>query len=328
MGGLEASDLENELLTPASAVPYLRARGVLGDGPAEVEELGGGVSNIVLSVRARGVAVVLKQALPRLRVAEEWLAKRERALAEARALELAGALTPGSVPRVVDVDPVRCAIVIELAPPSMHTWKQDLLAGDAQPDVARELGRLLGCWHGDAAAAAAFDEWDSFEQLRIDPYYRELARRKPALAPAVLHYAEAMAEHRTCFVHGDFSPKNVLVGDAGTWVIDFEVAHRGDPVFDVAFLTSHLVLKGIARPASQARMHACVDAFVEAYGRPLEPAYLLGHVGCLLLARVDGKSPVEYLGESERARVRVLAGALIESPPDELAALFPLAEAA
>ena len=327
MGGLEAGELAHELLTPASAVPYLRARGVLGEGPAEVEELGGGVSNIVLAVRAPGIAVVLKQALPRLRVAGEWLAKRERALAEARALELAGALTPGSVPRVVDVDPLRCAIVIELAPPGMRTWKQDLLAGDAQPAVARRLGDLLATWHGDAGAAAAFDEWDSFEQLRIDPYYRELARQTPALAPAVLRYAEAMATRRSCFVHGDFSPKNVLVGDPGLWVIDFEVAHRGDPVFDVAFLVSHLVLKGIARPVAQDRTQACIVAFLEAYARPLEPDYLLGHLGCLLLARVDGKSPVEYLGEPERARVRALAGRLIESPPDDVAALFPLLEA-
>lgn len=327
------ADHDSELLTAATAVPYLRSRGVIGDGPAEVSELGGGVSNIVLAVTSPRTSVVLKQALPRLRVAEEWLAKRERALAEARGLALALALAPASVPRVLDVDPARCAISIELAPPGMRTWKSDLLGGDVRPLVAQELGRLLGIWHSDAQAAAAFDEWESFTQLRIDPYYCEVARRHPSLAAAVLAHSDAMATRRTSFVHGDFSPKNVLVGEAGLWVIDFEVVHRGDPVFDVAFLTSHLVLKGIVRPAARDRMNACIEAFHAAYATatpaldPLRPAYLLGHVGCLLLARVDGKSPAEYLDQRERARVRELACSLIETPPNDVAELIGLVEA-
>ena len=193
--------------------PYLRARGVIGDGPAEVVELGGGVSNLVVSVTRPGGAVVLKQALPRLRVAEEWLAKRERALAEARALGIARRLAPGSVPRVVDVDPVRCAIMIEVAPPGWRTWKEHLLDGDAAARGRAPAGRLWRLASGTMrAAATAVDGWDSFEQLRVDPYYREAAGAASRRSRRILD-AGAMAERRTCLVHGDFSPKNVLVGE-------------------------------------------------------------------------------------------------------------------
>ena len=69
-----------------------------------VEELGGGVSNVVLAVSWEDKRVVVKQALPRLRVEDEWLAKRERAVNEARALQLAARITPGRVPALLDVD--------------------------------------------------------------------------------------------------------------------------------------------------------------------------------------------------------------------------------
>jgi tRNA A-37 threonylcarbamoyl transferase component Bud32 len=322
------TDAAQELLSAETALPYLRARGVIADGPAAARELGGGVSNVVLEVVAGDRGLVLKQALPRLRVAHDWRAKRERTLVEARALGLALALAPGTVPRVLDVDAERCAIAIELAPPALRPWKDVLLDGEVDPAIAAELGRLLALWHGDGGLGAAFDEWDSFEQLRIDPYYREVARVHPELADAVLGYADAMAERRIAFVHGDLSPKNVLVGDGALWVIDFEVAHRGDPVFDLAFLTTHLLLKGVARATCRPQLHACVEAFHAAYeaagGARIEPRYLLGHVGCLLLARVDGKSPVEYLDEPEHGEVRTLARTLILTPPGSLGDLFAL----
>jgi aminoglycoside phosphotransferase (APT) family kinase protein len=317
-------------------VTYLRERGVIDAGPAQVVELGGGVSNLVLAVTTPGRRVVLKQALPRLRVADEWLAKRERALAEARALAIALRLAPGSVPRVIDVDPERCAITIEAAPPGWRVWKDDLLSGEADPAVADRLGRLLATWHlGTHGAVGDLDEWESFEQLRIDPYYREVARRHPAQAAAIMGYADAMARRRTCLVHGDFSPKNVLVGGPDLWVIDFEVAHHGDPAFDIAFLISHLVLKAVARPSSQVRLLECAASFDAAYRQaaaPLEvarPEYILGQLGCLMLARVDGKSPVEYLDDTQRSSARMLAFSLINSPPASLSRLAStLAEAA
>ena len=185
--------MPDELLTAATVLPYLRARGVIGPEPATADELGGGVSNVVLAVRAGETGLVLKQALPRLRVAEEWLAKRERTLVEARALGLA--------PRSPPAPHRGCSTSTRSAARSRSSSRRRARSrGRTCCSSARStraspatLGRLLGAWHGDAAAAAAFDEWDSFEQLRIDPYYREVARRHPALAADVLGYADAMA---------------------------------------------------------------------------------------------------------------------------------------
>lgn len=327
-----------DLLTAATAGDYLVERGLVSAGTElEVRELGGGVSNVVLAVTSATGGVVVKQSLPRLRVEQEWLAKRERILTEADALRLAGTLTPDAVPGVRAVDEERCAIVIDLAPDGRGAWKTDLLGGRADPAVAAQLGALLATWHretaDDPAVAARFDDHEAFEQLRVDPYLRAVMRRWPRLERPVGAYVEQMTATRVCLVHGDFSPKNVLVGADGLWVIDFEVAHVGEPVFDLAFMTNHLMLKAIHRPADRGAYRAVSLAFLATYEEragsavSFEPPYLVGLTGCLMVARVDGKSPAEYLTGTERLVARTLGSRLLLDPPaspaaawDELAA--------
>jgi 5-methylthioribose kinase len=287
-------------LSAESVAGYLAARGLLAPGePTEVRTLGGGVSNDVFAVDGGGRRLVVKQALPRLRVADDWPAKRERALTEAAALRLAARIAPGSVPAVLDADPEAFALTIEEAPDGWVAWKQRLLAGDADPDVARRLGELLGSWHAatfrDAEVARTFGDLEAFDQLRVDPYYRTIARRLPSIAPAVEAYVSRMEATHACLVHGDYSPKNVLVGHGPSlWVIDFEVAHVGDPAFDLAFMLNHLLLKRLHVPAAAAALEECAGAFLEAYRRTVptalepEPTYVLGHVGCLMVARGVG----------------------------------------
>jgi 5-methylthioribose kinase len=309
-----------ELLSEETVGAYLVERRLVPAGARlRVAPLAHGVSNVVLAVEADGFAAVVKQALPRLAVAEEWLAKRERTLTEAAGLELAGRLTPGAVPRVLDVDEERCAAAVELAPPALRNWKLELLEGRCDPEVAARLGELLGAWHRgtehDPAIAARFGDGEAFEQLRVDPYHRTVMRRRPALARAVGELVEEMLDTHACLVHGDFSPKNVLAGGGTVWVLDFEVAHCGDPVFDLAFMLNHLLLKAIHRPGSLAGYRSCAEAFLSAYGREAHPEYLLGHTGALMVARVDGKSPAEYLTEPERLAARALGSRLLLDPP-------------
>lgn len=315
-------------LTEGDLPAYLAARGLLPEGAeVEVRPLGGGVSNVVLEARAGRVAVVTKQALPRLRVADEWLAAPERVLTEAAALRLTGRLTPGRVPAVLDVDPEALTITIERAPDGWGDWKAQLLGGKADPGVAGELGAVLGTWHRRtweaADVAERFGDLTAFDQLRVDPYYRTVQRRRPELADAMAAVIERMAGTRRCLVHGDFSPKNVLLASGpDLWVVDAEVSHYGDPGFDTGFLLTHLALKAIHRPADGPGYEACAHAFWSAYTEgPGGRATLdgtLGHLAGLLLSRAHGKSPAEYLDEAGRARASRLGESLLVRPPGSL----------
>lgn len=297
---------------------YLAERGLLR--AERVTELSGGVSSAVFLVEGDGRRVVVKRALERFRVEEEWLVPRERVLAEAEALELMASVAPSSVPPMLDVDPATFTIVIEAAPESWRPWKSLLLEGTADPEVGTRLGRLLSMLH---SAEGGIGSTESFEAQRVDPYLRTIQRRHPDRADDIQRYIDRLEATRECLVHGDFSPKNMLVGDDGLWVIDWEVVHRGDPAFDLAFMLNHLLLKRIHRPKSPSAYEGCAEAFLEAYGAVADMMYVLGLVGCLMLARVDGKSPAEYLTEPEREVARARGIALLSDPPSSVPDLRP-----
>ena len=311
------------------------ARDIIDANSASATALSGGVSNIVIAVSDHSRAVVLKQSLPRLRVAEDWPAPRSRTLAEAAALDLVARMSPDFVPHVLDRDPARFIVVLEHAPDDWNNWKALLLAQVIEPTIGGKLGDLLARWHSttfeDSTLSPYFSDPCLFEQLRIDPYYRTVALRHPDLAMPIEHQIELMLDRRLCLVHGDFSPKNVLVGPRpALWVVDFEVGHIGDPAFDVAFLLSHLLIKSIHLHDSADRYDECMMQFVAAYvaavGPELAPhwTYVNSHVGCLLLARVSGKSRIEYLRHEDRVRTWELGRRYLFDPPESPAGLFEL----
>jgi aminoglycoside phosphotransferase (APT) family kinase protein len=154
-------------------------------------------------------------------------------------------------------------------------------------------------------------------QGRVDPYHRTAAERNPDLADAVLDEVDRLLDTRRALVLGDWSPKNLLTYPNRVLALDFEVAHWGDPAFDVAFLLTHLVLKGVRRPQDRPALRAAASAFIDAYMSAAgaiapDDGDVIAELGCLLLARVDGKSPAEYLtGEIATGRVRVMARDLL-----------------
>ena len=310
-------------LTVETVGQYLRDQGVLaGDRPVESSRLDGGVSNRIVKVDSSEASMVVKQPLDNLAVKDDWPAEIGRIHTEAAALrvwrrlatsEVAG---PIRVPEVYFEDAGESIIAIEAAPDTASMWKADLLEGVLEPTIASRLGRFLGAMHRraseDPAIQEAFASLREFRELRLDPYHRTTARRHPDVAEAIDREIDRLLENRRTLVHGDFSPKNVLV-DRSTdpvtlWVLDFEVAHWGDPAFDAAFLLNHLTLKAVYhRPDSVAFLEAASrfrEAYLEAVEWSLERR-IVQELGVLLLARIDGKSPVEYLTEpTAKATVR------------------------
>ncbi|HXG33302.1 MAG TPA: phosphotransferase [Bryobacteraceae bacterium] len=299
-----------------------------------VTALGGGVSNTVLLIEGPQRRLVVKQSLARLRVEQDWFSSRDRVFREAAALRwLAPHLPPGAVPAVVFEDRENYAFAMTAAPAQARTWKSLLMEGRADPAVARRVASLLtrimqASWL-DAGAAARFGDQSVFDELRLDPYYRATAARHPDLAEFFHTLVETYPQRRLCLVHGDWSPKNFLIWDGSVMAIDFEVIHFGDPVFDAAFLLNHLLLKSFHRPECAPRYRELAAVFWETLEGELPEnpeqfqAGVIRHLGALLLARIDGKSPVEYIREEAvKQRVRNFARALIANPPGRIAAIF------
>ncbi len=280
------------------------------------------MSSLVFAVAGSDISAVVKQARPRLDVEEEWLAEQDRALTEADALRVARRILGDAVPAVLDVDAEVFTITIERGPASACDWKSRLMSGRVEPERAAMLGALLREFHTQTATLLdleqRFDQ-EVFRQLRLDPYYETSAKRNPILSAALLRL-KAQLEQRQCLVHGDFSPKNVLVDEAGgLMIIDFEVAHWGNPVFDVAFMLSRLLLKSIHTPHVQALRQCALD-FSHAYQDVDSSTY--EQVGALLIARVDGKSPAEYLDQSQRQTSHRLGTELLLHPAGSIAELW------
>lgn len=299
----------------------LRRAGLLELGaPPPMVPLTGGVSSDIWRVDISGKQYCVKRALEKLKVQADWRAPIERNSYEAAYLEVVDRLVPGAVPGLIYVDAAASAIVTRyLDPKAYELWKTALMAGQIDPAVAAAVGDRLGRIHSltadDAAIAARFRSDQVFHAIRLEPYLLATAETQPMVATQLRALARRTAATRRCLVHGDVSPKNILVGRLGPVLLDAECAWFGDPAFDLAFVLNHLALKARHRPADAQR-------FAEAFRR-LVDAYL-GHVDWepvaaveerttsllpgLMLARVDGKSPVEYLtGGKEKADVRAFA---------------------
>ena len=329
-----------EALTPADLPAYLVAHGVVPDGAElAIDALGGGISNDVWRVRwaGGGDGIVVKQALPFLRVEEVWAYDVGRSAVEHRALTAIGRLLgPGHAPAVVFADDERHAFAMDCAPAGGVPWKERLLAGEIDMRDAYRAGDLLGRIHAasaaDPAVAAAFDDLTTLIEGRIDPYHRVTAERHPDLAPAIDAEVERLLATRRALVLGDYAPKNLLAYPDRMLVLDVEVAHWGDPAFDVAFCLNHLCLKALHLPRQRALLVALARALHGAYaeaapGLADEPA-VVAELGILMVARVDGKSPAEYLDARSRELARAVGRALVLDPPATVPAALARLEAA
>jgi len=311
-----------------------RMRLVEPDETPPLRALTGGVSSIIaLAHTARGL-VCVKRALAKLKVEAEWFAPVARNRAEVGWMRIAGRVAPGAVPRILGEDAAAMAFAMEWLEPQVYpVWKTLLRDGIVDVATAAAVGSALAAIHAatanDAEVARSFAHDDAFHAIRLEPYLETSARAHPAHAAALRELIAVTAATKLVLVHGDVSPKNILVGPAGPVFLDAECAWYGDPAFDLAFCLNHLLLKAVWRPAFSAAYLACFDSLAHAYLARAEweareaverrAAHLLPG---LLLARVDGKSPVEYLTAPEdKDRVRRFALRHLEQPVTRLGEL-------
>jgi len=314
---------------PDAVLAFLRGHGLAGKDETPVAEaLAGGVSSDIWHVRLRSGDLCVKRALARLRVAQLWEAPVERNRYEWRWMEAASAAVAGAAPKVLAHDEAGFFAMEYLG--ALPLWKSELRDGRIDAGFAGRVGTSLAAIHaataGREAVARTFATDANFHAIRLEPYLLATARVHPELAAALRRLAERTAATRLALVHGDVSPKNILVGEAGPVFLDAECAWYGDPAFDLAFCLNHLLLKCLWRAHHADAYLAAFDALHSAYlaGVRWEPAAAIeGRAASLLpgllLARVDGKSPVEYLDRDEqKSRVREVAGALLRNPPSTL----------
>ena len=317
---------------PQGMAHLLNQLGVVGAHTQfSMVRLPGGVSSEIYRVDLRGTSLCVKRALPKLRVAADWQVPVERNRWEAEWMRVAAAIVPDAVPAILGEDRAAGCFAMAYLPPDTHpVWKDLLRTGVVETGMAAAVGDVIGRIHAATAdradLAARFPTDDLFYALRLEPYLAATAGAHPALAARLEALLARTQSTKRVLVHGDFSPKNLLIGPAGPVILDAECAWYGDPAFDLAFVLNHLLLKGMWQPQWRARYADAFDALAAAY---------LAHVGwetqaacesraaallpALMLARIDGKSPVEYLTtEAQKDAVRQFAQSLLRDPVADL----------
>ena len=311
---------------------FLRDSGLANSSEAILTPLTGGVASDIWKVETPNGVFVIKKALPKLRVAQVWNAPVSRNKSEVDWMLEAARVTPNSAPRILARDADAGIFAMTYFDPSRYpVWKQELREGRVDPGFAGRVGETIAAIHaataGSEVLARRFANDATFHSIRVEPYIEATARIHADLsAPLVRLAGDTLIAQRT-LVHGDGSPKNILVGPAGPVFLDAECAWFGEPAFDLAFCLNHLLLKCIWTPSASPLLLASFNALAANYlsgvdwERPADvEARAARLLPALLLARIDGKSPVEYItADSEKDRVRRIARPLIASPPDRLA---------
>jgi aminoglycoside phosphotransferase (APT) family kinase protein len=323
---------------PGALVGYLKGTGRIGEGEEPVVRvLAGGVSNRTVLVERpeAGETWVVKQALPKLRVAVDWFSDPERIHREALGLRWLEALAPpGTITPLLFEDRDNHLLAMGAVPEPHENWKTMLLGGRLAHDHVEQFGRLLGTVHRGGyerreEAEPVFRDRSVFESLRLEPYYGYAAERVPEASRFLRRLVDETLSRRDTLVHGDYSPKNVLVREERLILLDHEVIHFGDPAFDLGFGLTHFLSKAHHLPekrsafAEAARLYWSVyrdEVGLLPWAEGLEQRAVRHTLGCLL-ARVAGRSPLEYLDEEELVHQREAVLELIHNPPESVPGL-------
>ncbi len=276
--------------------------------------LEGGVSSDIYLIRTPVDQFVVKQALPVLQVDDHWAADVRRNLAEQDFITYVSGFALKNVPQILAADRQVPYFVMEYIDRPFQNWKSQLLQGHFSITVTKQAVSFLAKIHRqaweDTQVQTTFDHMEDFWSLRIEPYLVTTGRRHPQWQHLFDCEADRLTRQRYTLVHGDFSPKNILSDGSDVILLDHEVACYADPAFDIAFFFNHLVLKNVWH-AGDDILHDLIKSSWSHYFLELMPIKFgdLEKRTCrlllmLMLARVDGKSPVEYLDDEKKNFIR------------------------
>lgn len=326
----EALDIEDS----KALIAYLRETGrIRPDEAPFVRNLSGGVSNrTVLLRRESGEAWVLKQALGKLRVRVEWLSDPRRIEREALGIERLSEIAPtGAITPLIFLDAPNHVLAMRAVPEPHANWKSLLLAGQLASEHVRQFADLLAAIHRAGfdrrqQFSKEFENQSFFESLRLEPYYAYSAQRMPFAGPFLGRLIAETRAKRYTLVHGDFSPKNVLIHNGQLVLLDHEVIHFGDGAFDLGFGLTHLLSKANHLRNRRGDFADAAKVFWLTYSRAiggvpwadgLEERACRHTLACLL-ARCIGRSPLEYLKPEAVAAQANAASLMMDESSDSM----------
>ena len=331
----------------------------------DITKLPGGVSSRCILIHREPPYPdwVMKQSLEKLRVEVDWFSDPERIHREAAGIRTLGQLLPaGTVPALYFEDHEEHLLAMAAVPRPHENWKSLLLSGIVSRSHVKQFAQLLNLIHFEAAKksntlALAFRDSTNFESLRLAPYFTYTAEQVPCARGFINGLVQQTRKRQLTLVHGDYSPKNILIYNERLVLLDHEVIHWGDPAFDVGFALAHLLSKAhhllpqrnVLRNAAKyfwriykngnfvergdreqvrfehwdsrdEQMHH-EQPGIEQWRQDLEHFAVRHSLACLL-ARVAGKSPLEYLTEKEREVQRVIVTDLMDHCPNTIDTLI------
>lgn len=296
-------------------IEYLVKKKFLVSPSVEVSTLSGGVSSELIVVHNENNKFVIKRALAKLNVKDDWFADVKRNRIEQQYLRYVANFLPNAVPTILYSDDKHHFFCMEMLEDGLTNWKKLLLNKHINNNYAKTAGKIMGTIHkesaGDPIAEKNFDTLANFHELRIEPYLLKTGNLHPDLKTYFYDEANRLASVKKCLVHGDFSPKNILVSPKRFVLLDCEAAWYGDPIFDVAFFLNHFILKALYAPEKVKDFIDLAKTTLKSYkihsGNIFDAKFdtrLVRLLLLLMLARVDGKSPVEYLSSVQQQKVR------------------------
>lgn len=296
---------------------YLRDKNIVkSDEKITIDVLNGGVSGNVMKVKTADRTMVVKQALEKLKVKDEWLSDPSRIITEKNCLEVYNNIIPKVVPKLYFFDDANFLYGMECAPETSVMWKTDLLAKKLDFNIAVKVIMALLEVHEktskDQKVKELFKDKTIFYELRIEPYFETVLKKHPKLAKSIEESIAIAMDQEVCLVHGDFSPKNILVDNKDIFILDFEVAHYGAPAFDLAFFANHFMLKAVKNKCIYEAYLSMLEFMMKIYFDKSKLENLkdlekdtVNMLAVLFIARVDGKSPAEYIiDESDKQLIR------------------------